>query len=121
MGMAARMQRGIEAQDLAVDPGFLAAWGRGGASLHDIGESLVGSDGEMARPHRARQAVRHMECVQGNDAALFRRYPIECGIAAPLGHGKQAFGIGAQQDFRRELGCPMHDKRITRGGGAVAR
>ena len=47
-----------------------------------------------------------MEAAQRNNAAPFRIDPDNIGIAARFAHGKQAGGIGAEQQFRASGGIP---------------
>ena len=109
MGMAAGMQRGIEAQDLAVDPAFLAPRRRRGAGLHHVARRPWSAvTVKRAAAHGAGQAARHMETVQRNDAALFRRHPVERGIVAPLAPwetGPRHRRAAASRGVRRGVPC----------------
>ena len=109
------MQRGVEAQDFVIDPALWAPRSRRGAGLHHIAKGLVGGEPEAPRTHGAGQAARDMEIVQREDAAFVRRHPVKRGIAAPLRHGKQPLGIGAQQYLGRQVRGAVHARMIARG------
>ena len=112
MGVAAGMQRGIEAQNLVVDPAFFAARRGRSASAHHVDERGVGRDLEPIASDRTRQPFRNMERLEWKDSALLWRNPIQFRIVAPLRHREQARGISAKQNIRRET-RRMHRKRLA--------
>ena len=74
-----------------------------GAAVDDGIEIAVDHDGEAVGAHGARQAVRHVEAIERNDAAPFRFDPIERRIVGAFRHGKDAAGIGLEQHLRRDV------------------
>jgi len=108
MRVAAGMQRGVEAQDLGVDPALLASRRGRGAGLHHVDERHIGRDLEAIAAHGARQPLRHMERVQRKDAAPFGRDPEQLGVLAPFRHGEDALRIGAEQKIGRDVRAAVH-------------
>src|SRR3954454_12476536 len=64
MGGPAMEKRGIEADDLVVDPGLRPFARLFGAAAHDRLEFVVAAYGEAAAPHGAAQPTRPMEAIE---------------------------------------------------------
>src|SRR5690349_7487042 len=109
MAVAALMQLAVEVPDARVDPGAAAAGvRRRTAGDHRI-EVAVDGYRETVRPHRAREPRGEVETVQREDAALRGLNPVETVVVGAFRHGKDAAGIGLEQDLGRYF-----------DGGAVA-
>jgi hypothetical protein len=103
MGVPHPVQRGVERQDLVVDPGARAPLGRFRAAVHHALEILVETDPVPARADRALEALRHVEMFKIDDAAHARVDPEQVRILAILRHREDADGIGPQQHVRCQV------------------
>ena len=103
VAMAALVELAIEHADARIDPGARAAGAGLGAALEHRVEVAVDGDGETVGAHGAGEAARHVKAIERDDAAHLRLEPIERRILGALRHGKDATGIGLEQDLRRDL------------------
>src|SRR5262245_9601505 len=103
MAMAPLVELAIEHADAGIDPSARPARAGLGTPLEHSFEVAIDSDGETVGAHRAREPTWHVEAIEGNDAAFLRLDPVERRIVRALGHGKDAAGIGLEQDLRRDF------------------
>src|SRR5262249_58751686 len=103
VAMAALVELAIQHADARIDPGARAAGAGSGAALEHRVEVAIDGDRETVGAHGAREAARHVKALERDDAAHLRLEPIERRILRALRHGKDAAGIGLEQDLRRDL------------------
>jgi hypothetical protein len=96
MGVALRVQRGIERDDFVVDPGIGP---RVGAAAHHAFKRAVESDGVRPAADGPAQLFRHMQPGDGQDAALLGVVPVDLGAIAPRRHGENPRAVGLQHDI----------------------
>jgi hypothetical protein len=96
-------QLAIELADAAADPGFRAVEGRRRAARDHAVEILIDPHREHVGAHRAGEALAHMETVEGDDPALAGLDPEQGRVVGILRHGKDAGGIGLEQDLSRDV------------------
>jgi len=108
MRVAGCMERGVEADDLAVDPALLASGLGLRAGEHHLAKGDIARDGEAIAAHGARKPLGDVEAIERNDPAPFRRDPVKLRVLAPLRHRKHTLGIGAKDDLRRQALRTMH-------------
>ena len=77
MSVALFVKLCIGLQDRFVDPRATAPWHFLGTGFHNLAKGGVDLDGESIRLDRARKTPRHMERVEGQDAAKFWINPIK--------------------------------------------
>src|SRR5437588_317432 len=120
VAMAPFVELAIKHADAPVDPCARATGAGLRASLEHRVEIAVDRDGELVGAHRAGKPARHVEAVERNDAALLRLDPIERRVVRALRHGKDAAGIGLEQNLRRdfdESGFAVGHARFVRQDG----
>ncbi len=94
----------IQINNLVIDPCIGA---RVGAARHDGAEGAIEGDAVRGLPYRALQPFRHMQPVDGQNAAQLRVIPFDRTRAAAARHRKHADGIGMQQQLRRDGGITL--------------
>src|SRR5262249_19379264 len=110
---AKREQLNAQAPYRRIDPGLWSAEVRLGAGADDRIEVLVAPDVESRLADRACEPTRQVEFLEGEDPTLLRIDPIDLVVVSPLGHGKDAKGVGTQQHLRGDL--------MGRGSDALGR
>jgi hypothetical protein len=98
------MQLRIKVDDFIVDPCVFA---RVGAAGHDGTKRMVESDAIRRLPDRAPQPLRHMQAVDGQNAAQGRVVPFDSAGAPAARHREHADGISVQQQFGRYVGITL--------------
>ena len=101
------MQLRIKVDDFIVDPCIFAHIGAAG---HDSAKRMVEGDAVRRLPDRAPQPLRHVQPVDGQNAAQGRIVPFDGARAPAARHREHADGIGMQQQFRGYF-------RVTLGQG----
>jgi hypothetical protein len=92
-----------QAPDRRIDPGLGAAEVWLGAGADNGIEAIIASDFETGLANGAREPARQVKVIERKDSALFGIDPIDLIVVPPLGHGKDAKGVGAQQHLRGDL------------------
>src|SRR5262249_14035095 len=80
----------VERPDLAVDPGGAPSGPGGSTTVEHALKVGIDSDLELALTNGALKPSWHVQLVEGQDAALLRLDPVECGIIGALGHREDA-------------------------------
>src|SRR5258708_13875171 len=80
MGRPALEERGVEGDDLVVDPGLRPVGRRLGAAAHDGLEGAVAAYGEAAAADRSAQAARNVESIEGQGAGAHPIDPETLGL-----------------------------------------
>ncbi len=88
--------------DGVVDPGLFAPRPALGAACEHGVETGVDPDVEFLRSDRLGQAFRDHQALKRKNPALARVEPVQIFGLRVLGHRKQAGGIGAHQNVRRD-------------------
>ena len=99
--MAALKELDVKSFDFRIDPGFRAAVPWRGAGGNHRRKFLVARDLKALAPYRTGKAMAHMQTVKRDDPARIGTDPAKARIFTGLGHGKEPFGIGAQDQLRR--------------------
>ncbi|KPF53398.1 hypothetical protein IP65_13525 [Novosphingobium sp. AAP1] len=112
MGMAQGVERAIAFADTLRNPAVLRAIARGRARIDHGIERGVAGDGKAPPAQRACQRVRAMKAIERQDRAQARLHPIDIGIVAAIGHGKDPGAIGPEQQIGRNDGIHrlQHDR-----------
>ncbi len=90
----------VEGADALVDPGGAAPRFRFGAGRDDAVEIGIDPDLEMTAADGALQPARDMEGIERDDAAPLGVDPVKRVVIGAFRHGKDAGGIGLEQDLR---------------------
>ena len=107
MRKACFMQLRIQIDDFVVDP---CIGTRIGAAGHDGAEGAIECDAVRGLPYRPAQPRRHVQFIDGEDAARRRVVPFDGPRAAAARHREHANRIGMQKQFGRNV-------RVTLGQG----
>src|SRR6185437_7044568 len=90
MGRAAPEERGVERDDLVIDPGLRTLGRRLGAAAHHRLEAAVAAHREAAAAHGAAQSAGNVEAVERQDAAPHRVDPENLALGGRFGHREDA-------------------------------
>jgi len=94
-----RVQLAIAFADARADPAFRRIGARRGAMVDHRIECAVAGHPVPPAAQRARQRARQVKAVERQDRAHARFDPIDFGIIAAVGHGKDPGAIGPQQQL----------------------
>jgi len=104
MRVAQRVERAVAFADALRDPAVLRPVTRRRARIDHRIERGIAGDGKPSPAQRARQRVGAVEPVERQDRAQARLHPIDLGIVAAVGHGKDPGTIGPEQQVGRDDG-----------------
>jgi len=101
--LAAGVELTVQPLDIGVDPSLVAIVGavriRRRALGHHLGEGRIHPHLEPVLPHRAGEALGHVEGVQREDAAQVRIDQVQLAGLAVLRHGEDPVAVAFDQVF----------------------
>ena len=115
-GMTSLMEPGVGLDKSRPDPALFPTRRRQSTALDDFFKGLIHREAELPASQSSFQTVGHMELSQREDAPRVRRPPSD----RILGPWKDAFWIGLQKAFCRQIHGDRH-QAVPVGGGGIGK